>query len=167
MDPQTSIRSGPPPVPSTFGECNVCRLSAAALLGFYATSFVLPAAGGAGLISTKFGYDVFVETLDCAVSSPYDFRWTATRLWLANPLFWSGVVALSLQRPLLAATCGMVALFVMGGDLFSLRGEGLLRIGAYLWYGTIMALFVVGLVAAGHQELQKPDPNAKRSRTTE
>jgi hypothetical protein len=165
MDPQTSIRSGPPSTtapPSSFGEFGVCRLSAAALPIVYAVSFALPACGGTGLMSTMFGLDVFVETFGGAIMSPYDARWIAARLWLANPLFWIGIAALFLQRPLLAAACGMAALFVMSGDLFRFSGGGL-RIGAYLWYGTMMALFFVSIIAAGHQELQKPDPNAKRS----
>src|SRR5262249_41227117 len=110
----------------------VVHPSAAALLGLfaallYAASFFLPACEEVA------GWQAFVLSLVFFVGLP---------MWLANPVFWSGLVLLSRGEYGPAGKRGLVA-FVLALSECSLFAEGL-QVGYFLWVGSMAVLAAAG-----------------------
>jgi hypothetical protein len=102
-----------------------------ALLGFaaallYAASFFLPAVDGAA------GYQAFVLSLVFIIGIP---------MWLANPVFWSGLTLLSQGKYASAGKTGLLALVLALSECWLFND---LRVGYYAWVGSIALLAAAG-----------------------
>jgi hypothetical protein len=136
-----------------------CRIAGTILLLIYLASFVFLAAKLPDDGIPEWGYVVFAVTFE-AMFMPDPVHWFAIQIWSANPLIWIGILALLARRPILAATCGLLALLLV--SYYVVNSDALL-IGAYLWYASMVGLFVAALLAGGYKMLNGADPNAKRS----
>jgi hypothetical protein len=106
---------------------------AVAILGalavaMYGVSFFLPAAG------TFLGFQAFVCALLFIIGVP---------MWLANPVFWLGLVMLSRREYRSASHAGMIALVLALSECWMFSGE--LKAGYYVWAGSMAVLALVGL----------------------
>ncbi len=104
-----------------------------ALLGtlaatMYAVSFFLPATG------SILGYQAFVCALLVVICAP---------MWLANPVFWLGLVLLHRREYRSAGHAGMIAVLLALSECWMFSGE--LGVGYFVWVGSMAALTLVGL----------------------
>jgi hypothetical protein len=107
--------------------------AAVAILGalavaMYGVSFFLPATG------RILGYQAFVCALLFVICAP---------MWLANPVFWLGLVMLSRREYRSASHAGMIALLLALSECWMFSGE--LDSGYFVWAGSMAVLALVGL----------------------
>jgi hypothetical protein len=115
-------------------EAVVARRSAAGdVIGLlavilYALSFFLPA--------TRWvvGYQVFVCSLVFVICIP---------MWAANLVFWAGLAELCLGRYRSAGLAGLVAVVLALSECWMFTAE--LRVGYFVWVGSMALLAFVGL----------------------
>jgi hypothetical protein len=108
----------------------------------YVVSFFLPACEGAA------GYQAFALSLVCVVGIP---------MWLANPLFWSGLLLLSQGKRAAAGKAGLTAVALALSQCW-LFWPGL-RVGYFAWVGSMGLLAVAGW--CGGQERQAAVPESR------
>jgi hypothetical protein len=94
----------------------------------YGVSFLLPAAG------RMLGYQAFVCAVLFVIGVP---------MWLANPVFWLGLVLLSRREYRSASTAGIVALLLALSECWMFSGD--LGVGYFVWVGSMAFLALVGL----------------------
>ncbi len=97
----------------------------------YAVSFFLPAVPGI------LGFQAFVYSLVCVICVP---------MWAANLALWLGLAELSRGRYGTAGTAGLVAVVLAVSESWLFLGE--LRVGYFVWVGSMILLAFVGLCGA-------------------
>jgi hypothetical protein len=93
----------------------------------YGFSFVLPATG------RMLGYQAFMMSVLFVLCIP---------MWLANPVFWYGLVRLCQGRCESAARAGLLALVLALSECWMFWGE--LSTGYFLWAGSMALLALLG-----------------------
>ena len=108
------------------------RPGAAVVLGglaiqLYLVSFFLPALDGTP------GYEAFILAVLFVIGLP---------MWLANPVFWFGVVRLAQGRYHSAGQAGRVALLLALSECWMFYDK--LAVGYFVWVGSMVLLAAVG-----------------------
>ena len=115
----------------------------APLLLLYVISFFLPALRSAGAAEDAPGWFAFVVALTGLQIHGQGFRFLPG--WLANPLFWAGLVLLGKKKRLGAGLLGLAASFSALSFLTMNDVAHDLFVGYYLWLACMVALAAIGL----------------------
>jgi hypothetical protein len=111
--------------------------------GLYLLSFFLPVDSG------MLGYHAFICALVFVIGIP---------MWLANPVFWFGLVRLFQGRYTSAGTAGVVALLLALSQVWMFRGAA--QVGYWVWVGSMGLLALAGL---SHERETRPQRLPARS----
>ena len=111
----------------------------------YSGSFVLPAVDFGPhrrgdvfeLSGTSSGFEAFFLAIPAILSG--------LPVWLANPVFWLGLILLAAYRPLGAAICGAIAVLLALTGLQPVESQEILLVGYYVWLTSIGLLFLAGV----------------------
>jgi hypothetical protein len=114
------------PVTATAGPTAALLLGCLALLS-YTVSFFLPA------LHNVLGFQAFVYSILFLIGAP---------MWVANPLFWYGLVSLFRRRNRAAGKAGLVALLLALSECWMFHGQ--LAAGYFVWAGSMALLALAG-----------------------
>jgi hypothetical protein len=107
----------------------------AVAVAVYAVSFFLPA------LDSIVGFQAFLCSLGFVITIP---------MWVANPIFWFGLRRLAQGRYRSAGKAGLLALVFALSESWMCAGG--LRVGYFVWVGSMAVLATVGLFGDAQEE---------------
>lgn len=123
---------------------NVAHVGLPAILAIYAVSFLLPVTD-AGEPQVMYGFQAFGWAIISVIYWP---------MWLANPVFWFGCLAIVQQRWPLARNSGFVASALAISEVC--MWDDTPELGYYVWAGSMAGLALLGIMMGSRHSHAAP-----------